>query len=63
MASDSHISGSEQRINPKLGPLVYNGGPTFLDGSQLLTRAQSARRRFINSSRPTNHGSLIFHFF
>jgi CSLREA domain-containing protein len=26
-------------IDPKLGPLSYNGGPTFLDGSQMLTHA------------------------
>ena len=31
-----HVFGD---IDPLLGPLVYNGGPTFLDGSQLLTHA------------------------
>jgi fibronectin-binding autotransporter adhesin len=25
-------------IDPQLGPLAYNGGPTFLDGSKVLTR-------------------------
>ena len=26
-------------VDPKLGPLVFNGGPAFLDGSRLLTLA------------------------
>jgi hypothetical protein len=39
-------------IDPKLGPLAYNGGPIFLDGSELLTHALSPGSPAINSGDP-----------
>jgi hypothetical protein len=33
------IGTPQSPINPLLGPLVYNGGPVFLDGSAMLTHA------------------------
>jgi predicted outer membrane repeat protein len=40
------------RIDPKLGPLVYNGGPEFLDGSRLLTHALLPGSPAINAGDP-----------
>jgi CSLREA domain-containing protein len=39
-------------IDPKLGPIAYNGGPTFLDGSKLLTRALLPGSPAINAGDP-----------
>jgi hypothetical protein len=40
-------------IDPKLGPMVYNGGPIFLDGSNLPTRALLTGSPAINAGDPT----------
>jgi hypothetical protein len=40
-------------IDPKLGPLAYNGGPTFRDGSKLLTRALLPGSPAIDMGDPT----------
>ena len=40
-------------IDPKLGPLAYNGGPVFLDGSRMLTHALLAGSPAINAGDPT----------
>jgi hypothetical protein len=39
-------------IDPRLGPLAYNGGPTFLDGSKLLTRALLPGSPAIDTGNP-----------
>jgi CSLREA domain-containing protein len=39
-------------IDAKLGPLVNNGGPTFLDGSRMLTRALLPGSPAINAGDP-----------
>jgi hypothetical protein len=44
------------RIDPKLGPLVYNGGPEFLDGSRLLTHALLPGSPAINAGDPAAVG-------
>ena len=40
-------------IDPKLGPLAYNGGPVFLDGSRMLTHALLAGSPAIDAGDPT----------
>ena len=39
-------------IDPMLGPLVYNGGPVFLDGSRMLTHALLWDSPAINKGDP-----------
>ncbi len=39
-------------IDPKVGPLVYNGGPVFLDGSRMLTHALRPGSPAINAGDP-----------
>jgi len=39
--------------DPKLGPLVYNGGPVFLDGSQMLTHALLPGSPAIDAGNPS----------
>ena len=39
--------------DPKLGPLVNNGGPTFLDGSRMLTMAPLPGSPAINAGDPS----------
>ena len=39
--------------NPLLGPLVYNGGPVFLDGSQMLTHALLPGSPAIDAGNPS----------
>jgi hypothetical protein len=46
------------QIDPKLGPLVYNGGPVFLDGSRLLTRALLPGSPAINAGDPSAVGGV-----
>jgi CSLREA domain-containing protein len=39
-------------IDPQLGALIYNGGPTFLDGSELLTRSPMVGSPVIDAGDP-----------
>jgi CSLREA domain-containing protein len=39
-------------IDPKIGPLVYNGGPVFLDGNKLLTQMPLPGRPAIDTGDP-----------
>jgi hypothetical protein len=41
------------QIDPKLGPLVNNGGPVFLDGTKLLTQAPMPGSPAINAGDPS----------
>ena len=48
----NQIGTSAAPKDPKLGPLVYNGGPVFLDGSQMLTHALLPDSLAVNKGDP-----------
>ena len=53
-ANGNRIGGpTNGAIDPKLGPLVYNGGPMFLDGSRMLTHAVLPTSPAVNAGDPT----------
>jgi CSLREA domain-containing protein len=48
----NQIGNSASPKDPKLGPLVYNGGPTFMDGSRMLTHALLPTSPAVNMGDP-----------